>query len=84
MGHYTSHDLKNLFNERISDLSLEKILQVSMDCPSVNLKFHRDVLNNREELELPKLIDIGSFPTHNLWGIKNGIWINWLGHQENF
>ena len=44
-----------------------------MDCPSVNLKFHRDVLNNREELELPKLIDIGSFPTHNLWGIKNGI-----------
>ena len=72
MGHYTSHDLKNLFNERISDLSLEKILQVSIDCPSVNLKLHRDVLNNREELELPKLIDIGSFPTHNSWCIKNG------------
>ena len=47
--------------KRISDLGLNKILQVSMDGPSVNLKFDRYVRSNREELKLPKLTDIGSF-----------------------
>ena len=68
MGHCTSHDLKNLFNERISDLDLKKILQVSMDGPIVNLKFHRDVQSSCEELELPKLIDIGSCSLHTIHG----------------
>ena len=39
MRHCTSHDLKNHFHERISDLNLNKILQVSMDGPSINLNF---------------------------------------------
>ena len=47
--------------KRISDLGLNKILQVCMDGPSVNLKFDRYVRSNREELKLPKLTDIGSF-----------------------
>ena len=59
----TSHDLKNHLNERISGLNLNKILQVSMDCPSVKIKFHRDVRSNFE-LELLKLIDIGSCSLH--------------------
>ena len=66
MGHCISH--------RISDLNLNKILQVSMDGPSVNLKFHRDVQSNREELELPKLIDIGSCSLHTIHGaLKTGV-----------
>ena len=39
-----------------------------MEGPSVNLKFHRDVQSNREELELPKLIDIGSGSLHTIHG----------------
>ena len=82
MRHCTSHDLKNHFNERTSDLNLNKILQVSMDGPSVNLKFHRDVQSNREELELPKLIDIGSCSLHTIQGTFKTK--NWLGNCENF
>ena len=68
MGHCTSHDLKNHFNERISDLNLNKILQVSMDGPSINLKLLRDVQSNCEELELLTLIDIGSCSLHTIHG----------------
>ena len=60
MGHYISHDLKNHFSERVSDFNFNKILQVSMDGPSVNLKFHINVQSNHEELELPKLTDIAA------------------------
>ena len=75
MGHCTSHDLKNHFNERISDLNLNKILLIYIDGPSVNLKFHRDAQSSREELELPKLIDIGScfytqFMVHSKWELN--------------
>ena len=75
MGHCTSHDLKNHFNERISELNLNKILQVSMDGPSINLKLLRDVQSNCEELELLTLIDIGScsltqFMVHSKWELN--------------
>ena len=74
MGYCVSHDLKNHFSGRISDVNLNKILQVSMDGPSVNLKFHRDVQSNREEFELPKLIDIGSCSLHIIHGaFKTGV-----------
>ena len=74
LWHCTNYGLKNHFNERISDLNLNKILQVSMDCPSVNLKFHKDVQSNHKELELPKRIDIGSCPLHTIHGaFKTGV-----------
>ena len=45
-----------------------------MDCPSVNLKFHKDVQSNHKELELPKRIDIGSCPLHTIHGaFKTGV-----------
>ena len=64
MGHCTSHDLKNHFKESVSDLNLNKVLQVSMDGLSVNLKFHGDIQSNCEELGIPKLIEIGSCSLH--------------------
>ena len=74
INHCTSHEMKNHFNERISDLNLKKILQVSIDGPSVNLKFHRDVQSNCEELELCKLIDIDSCSLHTIHGaFKMGV-----------
>ena len=76
MGHCTSHDMKNHFDKRISDLNLNKVLQVSMDGPSVNLKFHRDFQSNvnSEQLELPKLIDIGSCSLHLIYSaFKMGV-----------
>ena len=74
MGQCTSYNLKNHFNERISDLNLNKILQVSMNGPSVYLKFHRDVQSNCEELKLPKLIDIRSCSLHTIHGaFKTGV-----------
>ena len=61
MGHCTSHDLKNHFNERISDLNLNEILQVSMDGPSVNLKFQRDV-QRLKSLNYPNLLTLAAVP----------------------
>ena len=66
MEYCTSHDLTNHFNVSITDLNHSKILQVSMDVPSVNSNFHRVVQSNREELELPKLIDIDSCSLHTI------------------
>ena len=66
MEYCTSHDLTNHFNVSITDLNHSKILQVSMDVPSVNSDFHRVVQSNREELELPKLIDIDSCSLHTI------------------
>ena len=47
---------------RLPDYGVNKILQVSKDGPIVNLKFHRDVQSNSEELELLKL-NHGAFKT---------------------
>ncbi|XP_065641075.1 uncharacterized protein LOC124818972 [Hydra vulgaris] len=74
MGHSTSLDLVNHFNEKISDINISKIVQVSMDGPSVNLKFHRDIQSKREEHKLSKLIDIGCCSLHIIHGaFKTGV-----------
>ena len=74
LGHSTSHDLLNHFNEKICDLNLSKVLQVSMDGPSVNMKFHQNLQSYREEFELPKLIEIGSCSLHIIYGaFKTGV-----------
>ena len=62
MGHCTSHDLKNHFNERISDLNLNKILQVSMDDPSVNLNFTEMFKTIVTSLNYPNLLTLAAFP----------------------
>ena len=62
MGHFTSHDLKNHFNERISDLNLNKILQVSMDDPSVNLNFTEMFKTIVTSLNYRNLLTLAAFP----------------------
>ena len=51
--------IKN-FDEGISGLNMYKLIEISMDEPSVNWKFMKAVVANREEAELTQLIDAGT------------------------
>ena len=80
MGHCTSHDLKNHLNERASDFNLNKILKilkilnkVSVDDPSVNLKFYQNVPKAIvKSLKYPDLLTLEAVPCKNSWCIQNG------------
>ena len=49
------------FNKSVDIINLSKVIQVSMDGPSVNLKFLQELVKHREELEIEeKMIDIGT------------------------
>ena len=68
LGHSTHLDLVTKFDSSLGSLSAEKILQISMDGPSVNVKFLKVVSDNRAQAELPQVIDIGTCPLHVLHG----------------
>ena len=80
MGHCTSHDLKNHFNERRSDFNLNKILKilkvlnkVSVDDPSVNLKFYQNVPKEIvKSLKYPNLLTLEAILYKYSWRIQNG------------
>ena len=59
-GHGTHGGLLKKIYEGISGLNTSKLIQISMDGPSVNWKFMKAVVANREEDELPQLIDTGT------------------------
>ena len=61
LGHSTHTDLKEHFSKLTATLNSSEIIQVSMDGPSVNLKFCGRLSQNREECELAKLVDIGTY-----------------------
>ena len=59
--HTTNKDLVVEFNKSVDIINLSKIIQISMDGPSVNLKFLQELVKHREELEIEeKMIDIGT------------------------
>ena len=60
LGHTTHLDLLKSFNEGLEGLDLSKLVQVSMDGPTTNLKFLQELKKERAENELSSLIDIGS------------------------
>lgn len=64
-----AENLLESFKEALHPLSLDKLLQVSMDGPSVNWKFLR-LLKSDLELgdESPKLLEIGSCGLHVIHG----------------
>ena len=59
LGHCTHSDLLENFNPCIDSLDPYRMVQVSMDEPSVNWKFYKALNNQRDESKLPTLIDIG-------------------------
>lgn len=68
LGHARASDLIEKFREGVSDLDLNKLLQISMDGPSVNLKFLRVI---REDLLAENgcdLLDLGSCGLHVVHG----------------
>ena len=73
LGKAAAQDIYEKFNECISELDENKLLQVSSDGPNVNLAF-LDLLNeHRSDNELSGLINIGTYSLriiHN--SIKHG------------
>jgi hypothetical protein len=68
LGHATAKDLEEKFLEGISSLPLSKLLQVSMDGPSVNWKFLDALTSNFKEKHDRKLLQLGSCGLHVIHG----------------
>ena len=54
------------FNDGVSGLDKEKLLQVSSDGPNVNLKFLKNLAEERKNDEMTQLIDIGTCGLHTI------------------
>ena len=66
-------DLLKAFQEATSKLALDKMLQMSMDGPSVNWKFYEKLIKSREKSELTGSINIGGCGLHVIHGtFKSG------------
>lgn len=68
MGHATSADLLEHFHEACDSLNLRKLLQVSMDGPNVNWRFHRLLQEEQDAETGAGLLDIGSRGLHIVHG----------------
>lgn len=70
LGHATADDLLKAYMEATKRLEQNKLIQISMDGPNVNLKFHRDLLALRHSLNesVPTLINIGTCGLHIVHG----------------
>ena len=68
LGHSTHSDLLEHFNDMIKELNPNKLYQISMDEPSVNLKFYDKVAKERGENEQHVLINIGTCGIHTTHG----------------
>ena len=81
MGHGAASDLFAKFNECLKGIDLTKLIQVSVDGPSVNWKFYKKVEKSWEEAELSKLVIIGSCSLHVVHGaLKTGLILCFLQH----
>ena len=57
------------FEEGIQELDLKKMVQVSMDGPSVNWKLYDNIIKERNQnYDYPALIDTGSCSLHVVHG----------------
>ena len=69
LGHAASSDLLNGFKEASGDDLLYKLLQVSMDGPSVNWKFFTELKNDQQIVDSSSVpLDIGSCGLHVIHG----------------
>ena len=61
LGHATAASLLKHFKNGIRQLDPKRLLQVSMDGPSVNWKVYTDLARECKTQELPELLNIGSW-----------------------
>ena len=74
LDHLRHTDLYNSFTSMMDELSEDKLVQLSMDGPSVNIKLLQVVQDDRKDKGLPHLLDIGTCGLHTLYGsFKMGI-----------
>ena len=74
LGHSRHADLYNSFTSTMDELSEDKLVQLSMDGPSVNVKLLQVVQDDRKDKGLPHLLDLGTCSLHTLHGsFKTGI-----------
>ena len=72
-GHGTHKDLVTQFQEGLKDLDPNKMFQISMDGPNVNIKFLEEISRIRKADEQHQLINIGSCGLHIIHGsLKTG------------
>ena len=67
-GHTRVDDILAKFNDSMSTLDSNKMIQVSMDGPSTNWKFTESLRSNRFENEKSQLIEIDSCGLHIFHG----------------
>jgi len=69
LGHATAKDLEEKFKQGLAGVNLHKVVQISMDGPSVNWKFLESFsANTRPDASDPKLFDLGSCGLHVVHG----------------
>ena len=73
LEHARAIDLMLHFNESFKDLDQGKLIQISMDGPSVNKSFLKQVKSDRAKNVMNGIVDIGTCNLHNMHGaFKNG------------
>ena len=68
LGHSTAEDLHENFCEGVAKLNLSNILQISLDGPTVNLKFLHFVVKELKENKGLSLLNIGTCSFHVMHG----------------
>ena len=68
LGHGTHKDVLEKFENSLTDLNPPKMIQISMDGPSFNLKFLESLCNLRKNEGLPGLIHIAVCELHTIHG----------------
>ena len=79
LGHSRHTDLYNSFTSMMDELSKDKLVQLSMDGPSVNVKLFQTVQDDRKDKGLSHLLDMGTWGLHTLlesfkMGIEKSEW----------
>lgn len=68
MGHSTAEDMVEVFHQSTEGLAYKNLVQLSMDGPNVNLKFHKLIQTELERDVNPVLLNVGSCGLHILHG----------------
>ena len=69
LGHTANTDLLASFNESTLKISSSKVIQVSMDGPSVNHLFYQNLVKHRSDVDIKeKMVSIGSCGLHIVHG----------------
>ena len=59
-GHSSHTNLLEHFNKSTETLDQSKMIQVSVGRPSINLKFYKELANERSDSGISALLDFGS------------------------